>query len=102
MKQGNFNRLQNTCHSNNNYKLLLTIHSEIYFSWLTGLRLLIEGSVIDPYIFGDQGFWQVISLPFAVFIVIVQVVQCDNLHGLLVCCGSNFTQPANCSVQQEL
>lgn len=32
-------------------------HSELYLSWLTGIRLLVEGSIIDPYIFGDQGFW---------------------------------------------
>ena len=34
-------------------------YSQIYLSWLTGIRLLMEGNVIDPYIFGDQGFWQV-------------------------------------------
>ena len=34
-------------------------YSQIYLSWFTGIRLLIEGNVINPYIFGDRGFWQV-------------------------------------------
>ena len=41
------------------YNIVYT-HSEIYFSWLTGLRLLVEGNVIEAYIFGDLGFWQVL------------------------------------------
>ena len=49
--------------------------SEIYLSWLTGLRLLIEGSVIDPYIFGDRGFWQVLfKFLFNYCLIVTQVV----------------------------
>ena len=35
--------------------MFLPGYSEIYLTWLTGIRLLVEGSVIEPYIFGEQG-----------------------------------------------
>ena len=56
MKQGVYST------NNISSQLYLPYYSEIYLSWLTGFRLLIEGNVIDSYIFGDRGFWQVASL----------------------------------------
>ena len=35
---------------------VFVILSELYLSWLTGIRLLTEGNVIDNYIFGEKGF----------------------------------------------
>lgn len=35
----------------------ICIYSQIYLTWLTGIRLLVEGgSIIDPYIFGTEAF----------------------------------------------
>ena len=78
MKQGvHSTKVYNTCVS-----AFYQLHySEIYLSWLTGLRLLIEGNVIDSYIFGDRGFWQVAiicddhySSSFRWFSVIIYII----------------------------